>query len=97
MKTIKFLLQYITLLASINVNAQTTLDTLRDKAVNNQNPEKWNMELFKSDQKWLKKDKSKPMRSSAFPVEIFEYYVFQSIFNFNIGEENIQELLSEKM
>ena len=82
------ILTFLTLLLTLNSNAQTVLDTLKAKAKNNQNPEKWNNELFENDKKWLKESKSKPLKSLAFPIEKYDYYVFNTPFNFEIGNEN---------
>lgn len=82
------ILTFLTLLFTLNSNAQTILDTLKTKAINNQNPEKWNNELFENDKKWLKESKSKPLKSLAFPIEKYDYYVFNNPFNFKIGNEN---------
>ena len=82
------ILTFLTLLLTLNSNAQTVLDTLKAKATNNQNPEKWNNELFENDKKWLKESKSKPLKSLAFPIEKYDYYVFNIPFNFKIGNEN---------
>lgn len=72
----------------MNSHAQTILNTLRAKAANNQNSEKWNSELFENDKKWLKESKSKPLESLAFPIEKYDYYVFNTPFNFEIENEN---------
>lgn len=82
------ILTILTLLFALNCNAQTILDTFKAKASNNQNPKKWNNELFQNDKKWLKEAKSKPLKSLAFPIEKYDYYVFNTPFNFKIGNEN---------
>lgn len=66
------------------LNAQITTDSLKLKASNNQNPNKWNEKLFEKDKEWLKNSNSKPLNSLAFPVEKYEYYVFNKPYNFNI-------------
>ncbi|TVZ56534.1 hypothetical protein OD91_1822 [Lutibacter sp. Hel_I_33_5] len=61
------------------------INRLETKSKHNQIPEKWNMELYKNDKKWLKNTNSKPLNSLAFPVEKYEYYVFNEPFNFQIN------------
>lgn len=82
----KLIIALIFLATNLSCVAQTTIDSLMAKSINNQNPEKWNTELFENDKKWLINSKSKPMHSSAFPVETYEYYVFSKPFNFQINE-----------
>lgn len=82
------ILKVLILLLTLNCNAQTVLDSLKIKALNNQEPEKWNNELFENDKKWLKEKKSEPLKSLAFPVEKYDYYVFNTPFNFTIGNDN---------
>lgn len=83
---------FLTLIIFMGVNiccsGQNIVDSLETKAINNQIPEKWNMELFTLDKKWQKGKKSKPMHSLAFPVEKYEYYVFSKPFNFQINESH---------
>ncbi|WP_394992869.1 hypothetical protein [Emticicia sp.] len=67
---------------------QSILDTLRTKAENNQIPTKWNIDLFSKDIKWRESDKSKPLKSLAFPVEKYDTYVFTQPFNFKIQNSN---------
>ncbi len=88
MKSKVNILTVLALLLTLNSNAQTILDTLKTKAANNQNPEKWNKELFENEKKWLKGNKSKPLKALAFPVEKYDYYVFNNHFNFTIENEN---------
>ena len=76
------------LFLTLNSHAQTILDTLKTKASNNQNPGKWNNELFENYKKWLKESKPNPLKPLAFPVEKYDYYVFNTPFNFTIGNEN---------
>jgi hypothetical protein len=64
------------------------INNLETKAQHNQIPEKWNMELFNNDKKWLKDSNSKPMNSLAFPVEKYEYYVFNNPFNFQVDKSH---------
>ncbi len=82
----KPIIALIFLAAHLTCFAQTAIESLEMKVINNQNPEKWNMELFEKDKKWLKDDDSKPMHSLAFPVETYEFYVFNSPFNFQIAQ-----------
>lgn len=77
----------------LNGNAQTILDTLKTKAANNQKPGKWNNELFKNDKKWLRSAKNKPLKSLAFPVEKYDYYVFNTPFNFKINKETFSGVI----
>ncbi len=88
MKSKLYILAFLSLFLSLNSNAQTILDSLKAKATNNQNPNKWNKELFEKDKKWLKSSKEKPLSSLAFPVEKYDYYVFNNPFNFKIGDQN---------
>jgi hypothetical protein len=67
---------------------QTIADTLKAKAENNQNPEKWNLDLFNKDLGWLKNNNSKPLKSLPFPVEKYDTYDFTKAFNFKIGPSN---------
>ncbi|MEJ8597566.1 hypothetical protein JSO62_02485 [Riemerella anatipestifer] len=60
---------------------------LKEKALTNQQPNKWNTELFEMDKKWLKDADSQPLKSLAFPVEKYDYYVFNMPFNFEIKNE----------
>jgi hypothetical protein len=76
------------LIVSMSCSGQNIIDGLASKAKNNQIPEKWNMELFNNDKKWLKDSNSQPIHSLAFPVEKYEYYVFNKPFNFEIGNEH---------
>lgn len=82
----KSIIVLIILATNLSCVAQTTIDSLRVKSINNQNPDKWNTELFENDKKWLLNSKSKPMQSLAFPVETYDYYVFSKPFNFQINE-----------
>jgi hypothetical protein len=75
------------LTVTMSCSGQNIVNSLETKAKNNQIPEKWNMELFNNDKKWLKETNSKPINSLAFPVEKYEYYVFNKPFNFEIGKE----------
>ncbi len=88
MKSKPYILAFLSLFLSLNSNAQTVLDSLKAKATNNQNPNKWNKELFENDKKWFKDSKGKPLSSLAFPVEKYDYYVFNNPFNFKIGDQN---------
>ena len=69
---------------SLTTRAQVALDSLEQRALNNQNPERWNKELFEKDKERLSNNQSKPIHSLAFPVEDYEYYVFNKPFNFEI-------------
>jgi len=82
----KLIIVLIFLVTNQSCVAQTHIDSLRTKSENNQNPKKWNNELFENDKKWLLNNKSKPMHSLAFPVEKYEYYVFSKPFNFQIDK-----------
>ncbi len=83
---------FLTLIIFTSINfcstGQNIVDSLETKAINNQIPEKWNMVLFNMDKKWLKREKTKPINSLAFPVEKYEYYVFTKPFNFQINESH---------
>lgn len=76
------------IVTTISCNGQNIVDSLKTKANNNQIPEKWNMELFNDDKKWLKDTNSKPINSLAFPVEKYDYYVFSKPFNFKINKSH---------
>ena len=76
------------LTVTISCSGQSIIDSLESKAKNNQVPERWNMELFNNDKRWLKEIDSKPINSLAFPVEKYEYYVFNKSFNFEIDNEH---------
>ena len=77
------------LLALKNENyCQTIIDSLKTKAENNQNPNKWNQDLFLKDIQWLKNNNSKPLKSLAFPVEKYDTYDFTKSFNFKIDNFN---------
>lgn len=65
---------------------QSLMDTLENKMKNNQTPEKWNVELFENDKKRLKDKTSGPLNTLAFPVEKYEYYVFNKPFNIEIAD-----------
>ena len=67
---------------------QTIIDSLGIKSENNQNPEKWNRDLFFKDLGWLKNNNSKPLKSLAFPVERYETYDFTKFFDFKIDNYN---------
>lgn len=69
-----------------NIFGQTIIDTLKSKAENNQIQSKWNNDLFTKDLEWRKNDKSKPLKSLAFPVEPYDTYVFTKQFNFKIED-----------
>jgi hypothetical protein len=73
---------------AIICSGQNIIDSLETKAAHNQIPEKWNMELFNNDKNWLKDKNSKPINSLAFPVEKYEYYVFNKPFNFQVGQSH---------
>ncbi|MFT7065806.1 MAG: hypothetical protein ACJAUO_001382 [Sediminicola sp.] len=76
------------LTVTISCSGQSIIDSLESKAKNNQVPERWNMELFNNDKKSLKETNSKPINSLAFPVEKYEYYVFNKSFNFETDKEH---------
>jgi hypothetical protein len=63
-------------------------DRLERRALDNQDPEKWNLELFAQDKQWTKSSDGSPLNDLAFPVAKYEYYVFSKPFNFQIGEEH---------
>jgi hypothetical protein len=85
---IKKILILLIFASAISCSGQNIVDSLGTKAKNNQIPEKWNMELFNNDKKWLKDTNSKPINSLAFPVEKYEYYVFNKPFNFEINNSH---------
>ena len=82
------ILIFMILAITVSCSGQNIVDRLDTKSKNNQIPEKWNMELYNNDKKWLKETNSKPINSLAFPVEKYEYYVFNKSFNFEIGKEH---------
>lgn len=84
----KNILIFMILIVTLSSTGQNRVDSLESKAKNNQIPEKWNMELFNNDKKWLKDTNSKPINSLAFPVEKYDYYVFNKPFNFEIEKEH---------
>ena len=85
----KIVIIFILILTSKNDNfCQTFTDSLRIKAENNQNPDKWNKELFSEDIEWLRNSSAKPLKSLPFPVEKYETYVFSKLFNFKIDNFN---------
>ncbi len=63
---------------------QNSIDSLRIKVANNQNPEKWNKELFNYDKESKNIDSNEPMKWVAYPVEDYDYYVFSSPISFKI-------------
>lgn len=67
---------------------QSIIDSLRTKAENNQNHEKWNQDLFLKDLEWLKYNNAKPLKSIAFPVEKYDTYDFTKFFNFKVANFN---------
>jgi hypothetical protein len=74
----------VLMLFSLNLQGQTLLDTLVNKAKNNQISEKWNVKLFDSFKKNADNTHAIPMHTSAFPSEKYEYYVFSKPFEFKI-------------
>ncbi|MFT4832110.1 MAG: hypothetical protein ACI815_001761 [Psychroserpens sp.] len=84
----KNILILMILTVTISCSGQSIIDSLESKAKNNQVPERWNMELFNNDKKSLKETNSKPINSLAFPVEKYEYYVFNKSFNFETDKEH---------
>lgn len=73
---------------AIICNGQGIIDSLENKARNNQIPEKWNLELFQKDKEWSKERKTEPLGTLAFPIEKYEYYVFSKPFNFQIDQSH---------
>jgi hypothetical protein len=89
MKMKKIILILALILALKNESfCQTIIDSLKIKAENNQNPSKWNQDLFLKDLQWLKNNNSKPLKSLAFPVEKYDTYDFTKAFNFKIDNFN---------
>ena len=84
----KYILLIIIFANSVICSGQNIVENLETKAKNNQIPEKWNMELFNNDKKWLKNTNSQPLNSLAFPVETYEYYIFNKSFNFEIDKSH---------
>lgn len=87
MKKIILILTLILTLKNENF-CQSIIDSLKTKAENNQNPEKWNQNLFLQDLQWLKNNNSKPLKSLPFPVEKYDTYDFTKVFNFKIDNFN---------
>ena len=87
MKKIFLILSLILAIKNENFS-QTIVDSLRTKAENNQNPNKWNQDLFLEDLEWLKNNNSTPLKSLTFPVERYDTYVFSKPFNFKIDNFN---------
>jgi hypothetical protein len=81
-------LAIIIFLCIIHKSSAQAVDSLKIKAENNQNPNKWNVELFKKELEWSKNNKSKPLKVLAFPVEKYDFYAFTNPFNFKIGQGN---------
>lgn len=73
---------------ALKCSGQITLDSLEIKSQNNQLPEKWDVALFNNDKMWLSGTNRKPLNSLAFPVEKYEYYVFNKPFNFKVDEDH---------
>lgn len=84
----KSILILIIFTVTVSCSRQRIITSLETKAKNNQIPEKWNMELFNNDKEWLKDSNSKPLNNLAFPIENYEYYVFNQPFNFTIDEDH---------
>ncbi len=82
----KLIIILLVLITNLSCRSQITVDSLKVKSENNQKPDKWNTELFENDKKWLKNSRSKPMHSLAFPVETYDYYVFNRQFNFQVDQ-----------
>jgi len=79
----------IVLFSTISIcSGQNIVDSLKTKAKNNQIPEKWDRKLFEYDKEKLKDKKSEPLNHSAFPVEKYDYSVFNSPFNFKIANSH---------
>jgi hypothetical protein len=71
-------------LFSFEVKAQTLLDTLKSKSVNNQISEKWDYKLFEQDKGNYNNGASNPNHQLAFPVEKYEYYCMSNTIDFKI-------------
>ena len=85
----KIVLIFALILSLKNENfCQTVIDSLRTKVENNQNPSKWNQELFLKDLQRLKNNNAKPLKSLPFPVEKYDTYVFSKPFDFKIDNFN---------
>lgn len=84
----KNILILIILTFALKCSGQITLDSLEIRSQNNQLPEKWDVALFNNDKKWLSGTNRKPLHSLAFPVEKYEYYVFNKPFNFKVDEDH---------
>jgi hypothetical protein len=69
---------------SIKIKAQTLLDTLKTKSINNQISEKWDYKLFEQDKENYKNGVSNPNHQLAFPVEKYEYYCLSNTIEFQI-------------
>lgn len=82
---LRILLSLTTLIITLTCNSQV-IDSLKLKGENNQNPEKWDQELFDYDKARLKNDTSKPLTWVAYPVEEYEMGVFSKPFNFRIED-----------
>ncbi|QTD38775.1 hypothetical protein JL193_05775 [Polaribacter batillariae] len=67
---------------------QNLIDSLESKAINNQKPEKWNLELLEMYKENAEGEKTEPLHDFAFPVEEYDYYVFTKPFHFQIGDSH---------
>jgi len=90
--TIPFIMRFhstvlIALLTYVGCYGQSIEETLKQKALNNQDPAKWNMELFESD-KSEPFDFNGPMALAAYPVESYKFSVASSEIKFKIGQHH---------
>lgn len=66
---------------------QSTSDDLKQKAINNQDPRKWNMEMFELDRSETFEFDG-PMPLSAYPVESYKFSVASTLLKFKIGQHH---------
>ena len=84
----RLLLTFLLFTNFIFCSGQNIIDTLETKAINNQIPEKWNIDLFNEDKKWSKDKRAEPMNDLAFPVEKYDCNVFSKQINFQLGKSH---------
>ncbi|NER11761.1 hypothetical protein [Muriicola jejuensis] len=74
-------------LALVSCYSQSKNLDLKQKAINNQDPSKWNMEMFEADRS-ESTEFNGPMPLTAYPVESYKFNVASSIIKFKIGEHH---------
>ena len=83
----KVALIFLCFLAAGRASAQDVMDSLRVKALNNQDPLKWNATLLERDKANWTGQTTAPLQRVPFPVEDYDFYVFSKPFylDFNGG------------